>query len=606
MADYQTLVEETDHIVDDERAKKPVTGAEKASVEPNIISASATQAKNPAATEGEKTDRHVHDDVESAKNAAAGADNARFGPKTTPPPTTNPAAAARGCWWCCWWCSPSEEGQNPDESDSGPPVNMELLHPFVKWYFFVAGQWFAPVSGTIKSKNLSRKAWRLAYSVYQAAVVAFMWSFFLYSMGIFSPLRTLEEVDWLCPLTDIKNMAYGLCWIVNQHTGLAFFLWSNLEDLLKQLSITKEDIRKRASSSSIFWFMVWSVILLFTVPIGLHVAQMVMPDFMSVPSYRDGKITAIRNVTFPVVQVVFDTVFYAGNRFFALPVFYAFLNMLFFLNCEVEKFKEELETGRYPSEGLARRRAIKVKKLIKDTEKAFRFFLTLYIAMLLLISALEVFSIVEEIETVITSNHTVHFLPASATTSLQDSLQGSLQTLGLTQEHIKAFPHSLLGKRSYPYVLVIIPPGMNHSQGARADGPFRAIPNAKTIIDQYKLKTQEIIVTAILDITQNVVLYALPLYKMSTLKSCLKSVLEAVEDSDHGEEDTGMNNKIFNTRQDKKDFKAYFRDNCTSGIRVLGREVSFLWTLVLTFFGPFAVVVVNLMFKHIHVESPWH
>ena len=68
-----------------------------------------------------------------------------------------------------------------------------------------------------------------------------MWCYFLYSMGFFT-LRTIEEVDWLCPLTDIKNMAHGLCWIVNQHTGLVFFLFGNFQSLLKQLSVTKEEV----------------------------------------------------------------------------------------------------------------------------------------------------------------------------------------------------------------------------------------------------------------------------------------------------------------------------------------------------------------------------
>ena len=126
----------------------------------------------------------------------------------------------------------------------------------------------------------------------------------------------------------------------------------------------------------------------------------------------------------------------------------------------------------------------------------------------------------------------------------------------------------------------------------------------KNFIDQYKITTQEIVVTAVLDITENVVLYAFPLYQMSVLKSCLKRVLEMVEDSDYGAQQNP--NRIFRTRQEKKDFTNWYRTTCTSGVKVLGREVSFLWTLVLTFFGPFVVVVVNLMFKHIHVESPWH
>lgn len=476
------------------------------------------------------------------------------------------------------------------------PENIVLLNPLLRWYFFFAGQWFAPVTHIIESKGLPRKPLRIAYSIWQGIVIIIMWSFFAYSMGLFSPLRTLQEVDWLCPLTDIKNMARGLSWIVNQHTGLAFFLIGNLENLLRQLTITKDDVRRRVSSGWLFF--AGSVICLFILPLGMHLAQMLIPDFMAVPSYDgNGKITAIKNETFKPAQIALDAAFYTMSRAFALPVFYVFLSMLQFLSCEVEKFKEQLENRHYPSEDLARNKAIMVKNLIRDTEKAFRFFLVLYITMLLLASALEIFSVVEKIETVVTANQTViQFLPASATaTDLQTSLS-------LTQSNIKAIPHPLAGKHSFPYIMFLIPTGANSSVGGHG---FNSVPsNAKIVIDQYRLKTQEIVVTALLDMSQNMVLFALPLHQMSTLKSCLKSVVATVEDSDYG--DQQANRKIFNTRQDKKDFTNYFRDTCSSGIRVLGKEVSFLWTLVLTFSGPFVVVVVNLMFKHIHVEMPLH
>ncbi|CAH3174444.1 unnamed protein product, partial [Porites evermanni] len=143
----------------------------------------------------------------------------------------------------------------------------------------------------IKRHNLPRKVCRIAYAIWQGIVVLIMWSYFLYSMGFFPP-QTIEEVDWLCPLTDIKNMAHGLCWIVNQHVGLVFFLFGNFERLLKQLSITKEEVKRRASSHSISVFLVNSVAWLFIVPITLHATQMLMPDFLPMPRYRDGKITA--------------------------------------------------------------------------------------------------------------------------------------------------------------------------------------------------------------------------------------------------------------------------------------------------------------------------
>ena len=198
----------------------------------------------------------------------------------------------------------------------------------------------------------------------------------------------------------------------------------------------------------------------------------------------------------------------------------------------------------------------------------------------------------------------------------------------------------MTGNRAIPYYLVVIPPS-NHTVGMSGGEEYIR----QNFIDQYKITTQEIVVTAVLDITENVVLYAFPLYQMSVLKSCLKRVLEMVEDSDYGARETHLDGTtssdnaaqeihlddttsgdygaqgthsehtaswgetpktIFRTRQEKKDFTNWYRTTCISGVTVLGREVSFLWALVLTFFGPFVVVVVNLMFKHIHVESPWH
>ena len=128
-----------------------------------------------------------------------------------------------------------------DDPDTTERNAMTLLHRYTRLCFFFAGQWFWPAENFIKRHNLPRKVCRIAYAIWQVIVVLIMWSYFLYSMGFFT-LRTIDELDWLCPLTDIKNMAHGLCWIVNQHTGLVFFLFGNFESLLKHLSVTKEEV----------------------------------------------------------------------------------------------------------------------------------------------------------------------------------------------------------------------------------------------------------------------------------------------------------------------------------------------------------------------------
>ena len=105
----------------------------------------------------------------------------------------------------------------------------------------------------------------------------------------------------------------------------------------------------------------------------------------------------------------------------------------------------------------------------------------------------------------------------------------------------------------------------------------------KTVVYKYQLNTLEIVVKAVIDITGNVALYTLPVYEMPKLKSTLQSVVEMVEDNDYGDQDSNI--KIFDIRQDKYNFIEFFQRTCTSGIRVLGKEVSFLWTLLWTFFG---------------------
>ena len=179
--------------------------------------------------------------------------------------------------------------------------------------------------------------------------------------------------------------------------------------------------------------MIVSALCLFVIPISLHAIQLMVPDFLPVPRYRNGTIEVNKD-PFPPLQVALDLIFYALTRLLSLPIFYAFLYMLVFLSSEVEKFKHELENGGYPTEDKAREKAIQLRKLVEATEKAFGVFLALYIAMLLLTSALEIFSIVEKVETVISENHTTYSISAI-------TVESRLQTLDIGPQNITVIPH---------------------------------------------------------------------------------------------------------------------------------------------------------------------
>ena len=186
-------------------------------------------------------------------------------------------------------------------------------------------------------------------------------------------------------------------------------------------------------SSSITVFMVVSALCLFVIPISLHAIQLLVPEFLPVPRYRNGTIEVNKD-PFPPLQVALDLIFYALTRFLSLPIFYVLLYMFVFLSSEVEKFKYELKNGAYRTEHKARKKAIELRELVEATEKAFCVFLALYITMLLLTSALEIFSIVEKIETVISENHTTYSMPGIAVESRLQMLDIGSQNITVIQQ----------------------------------------------------------------------------------------------------------------------------------------------------------------------------
>ena len=179
--------------------------------------------------------------------------------------------------------------------------------------------------------------------------------------------------------------------------------------------------------------MIVSALCLLVIPISLHATQLLAPKFLPLPRYRNGTIEVNKD-PFPPLQVALDLIFYALTRLLSLPIFYVFLYMLVFLSSEVEKFKDELKHRRYRTEHKARKRAIELRELVEATEKAFGVFLALYIAMLLLTSALEIFSIVEKVETVISENHTTYSISAI-------TVESRLQTLDIGSQNITVISH---------------------------------------------------------------------------------------------------------------------------------------------------------------------
>ena len=151
--------------------------------------------------------------------------------------------------------------------------------------------------------------------------------------------------------------------------------------------------------------MIVSAVCLFVIPISLHAIQLMVPDFLPLPRYRNGTIE-VNKEPFPPLQVALDLIFYALTRVLSLPIFYVFLYMLVFLSSEVNKFKDELKNRDYRTEDKARKRAIQLRALVKATEKAFCVILALYIVMFLLDSALEIFSMIEKVEKLTSGNHT--------------------------------------------------------------------------------------------------------------------------------------------------------------------------------------------------------
>ena len=492
----------------------------------------------------------------------------------------------------------SQQIQIPAKHDADAAKELGLIGNWQQIYCVSTGQWFTPLSRyNILRDSTTAKFCKIAFWLYQLVVFVLMWVYFAYAMGFLGP-RTLKNLDWLCTITDIKNILYSARWAIYQHFGVWYFAKGHLEQLLRELEIKAEDCKQRGYVNFTTLFIGGAIVCLIAFPLSLHTAQMIIPDFEPRPRLLNGKVLKMVDDPFPWWQIFVDALAFLLQRLCTFPILFVFVYVVLFHRCEVEMLCDEILRGNYKEHANyldAWNKYRKIMDKIRNSETVFQPFLIFFITTLLLLSVLEVFSVIEKVETHMLYNHTVLLTPSTA---MYWPASHASTDFSATKAHF-AFPTRLTGKHAYPYFVVLL-----NAQGGNATGMSTQGPLEKIITAVYKLSVREIIICAVQDVAVNIVLYSFPLYQISKLQDSINHLVHTVEYSTCKEDGTdGYTDNSFATRKDKKNLLKLMKST-GNGIRIMNQTVSILNTMLITLVGPFITVVLNLMFKHIHIEPP--
>lgn len=491
----------------------------------------------------------------------------------------------------------TSENKPPEQPKQMPQFG--LIGNWLQIYCVSTAQWFTPLARYgVLGDSTTAKFCKIVFRLYQIIVFALMWGYFLYAMG-FLHLRTLVNLDWLCTITDIKNILYSARWVIYQHLGMWYFVKGHLDQLLRELEITAEDCKQKGYVNFTTLFIGGATVCLIAFPLFLHTAQMIYPDFEPRPRLINDKVLKMTDDPFPWWQIVFDAIAFLLQRLYTFPILFVFMYVVHFHCCEVQTFCNEIVQGNYMEHAnylVAWNKYKGIMNRIRNSEAAFQPFLIFFITTLLLLSVLEVFSVIEKVETHMLYNHTVLLTPSTA--MFWPAGRQGRTGFSVTDAHF-AFPSRLTGKHAYPFFVVLVNAQAGNSTGMSTQGPLE-----KFITAVYKLSLREIILSAVQDIAVNIVLYSFPLYQISKLQDSINDLVHTVEYSTCKEDGTAdYTDNLFATRKDKKNLLKLMQ-NTGQGIRIMNQTVSFMNAMLITLIGPFITVVLNLMFKHVHIEPP--
>ena len=428
----------------------------------------------------------------------------------------------------------------------------------LKVYLRFSFQWY-PATVTFA------KEW--FWTAIQFIIFVALFGCYLFDMGAFGN-RSLVEEQWEETVTAAKNVIWSLRMIEMYVLGVVYFRTRHLEKMLSK--VTRQYWEKAKKTINRISFAVF--LFAFVLPMILKAAQMTL-------STEKAK-------SFEVKQIVLNLSLSILVRIVCLPIFFAFIHVVYIMYIQIRLFKEDIQTWPAHMRKEARNRIVDVKKMIRKAEKSLQPFLVVHLLLLLVLLIPSIFSCAERFEE--ESRYEQTYSDSEKMGSAA-KIPGNTGSLILTN-----FSINVDQKGEMAQVFNLLRPRHNTTQP-----PQLKLPPEHT---EYLTDVKGIVkfaCGALADLLEMIILYSLPLWFLAKLHKAMKSLPEVVQVLQFSEQ--RENGYLFQNRQILDEM---LRDlSSAKGVQIQGMNLTGVKAAVMTLLMPFLTTAFHLLFLHIHLNN---
>ena len=382
--------------------------------------------------------------------------------------------------------------------------------------------------------------------------------------------RTLVEEEWQEPVTAVKNAVWSLRFVLLYGVGMIYFPKCHLEKTLSDLRLTRKYWKKARKTIRKIMFAL--VLFVFVLPITLRVVQMVMPTEQQKPFHW-------WNIALHVTLSLL-------SRFFALPLFVAFIHEIYLIYTQIRLYKHNIQ--RCACKGQSRNDFIDIMGLIRSAERVFQTFLVVQVTLLMVVLIPAVISLAERINEEGRYNQTYVYAPniQSSKAKLPRNAQSLIELANISQSQHMVY-------------LLTVPLQETPNVTLKQDYEVQYVPKRHTT---QKLDTPAIVkavINALAVFLEMFVLCSLPLFLLAKVSKVMTQLPETVQMLKfRRQEEKGY---MIQNKEDLADVLKFLETG--RGIQVLDMNLTSVKAALITLLMPFLTTVIHLMLVHVDIST---
>ena len=422
----------------------------------------------------------------------------------------------------------------------------------LRWFLQITFLWFP------QDASSARKAF---YTAMQVLIVGFLCCCYAFDMGAFHN-RSLIEDELSETVTAAKNIIWSFRYLEMYIVGVFYFRKRHLEKMLSEVILTRrywKKVRRTIIKVSVAVFL-----FVFFVPVTSKIIQM--------------NLTTRKVESFSMKEMLWNVFLSVMARIVALPIFLAFVYVVYITFSQIRLFKEQLRKWPEEVKEEARNRFIDIKTIIRDAERSFQTFLITHLLLLLILLIPAIFSCIERLQT--ESHYEQTYSDLTELTSAPNKLPENAENF------------IAVNGTYYQGKLFKLP--ANYGQNKTLSRG----PQKHTVSRTDVAGIAKVVCANLGDLVEMLVLYSLPLFFLAKLHKIMSSLPEVVQDLKFSEQTE--NGYLFQNKQILDEMK---EDLSTGrGIQILRMNLTGIKAALLTLLMPFLTTAIHLLFLQVDLN----